>query len=98
MFNRVEQAFILLCIESVCGTISLVTSRPARGAAPARPRALHLEPVSVQDAEQAAVTWTPGSGLSLADRLCLALGQRLDAVVWTADRSWGSSQTIRQIR
>jgi len=39
VFNRVEQAFILLCIESVCGTISLVTSRPARGAAPARPRA-----------------------------------------------------------
>lgn len=59
---------------------------------------LHLEPVSVEDAEQAAVTWASGSGLSLADRLCLALGRRLDAVVWTADGSWGSSQTIRQIR
>lgn len=59
---------------------------------------LHLEPVNVEDAEQAAATWTPGSGLSLADRLCLALGRRLDAVVWTADGSWGSSETIRQIR
>ncbi len=59
---------------------------------------LRLEPVSVDDAEQAAASWRPGSGLSLADRLCLALGRRLDAVVWTADVSWGSSETIRQIR
>jgi len=59
---------------------------------------LHLEPVSAEDAERAAAAWRPGCGLSLADRLCLALGQRLDAVVWTADRSWGSSDTIRQIR
>lgn len=27
-------------------------------------------------------------GLSLGDRLCLALGQRLEAAVLTADRSW----------
>jgi ribonuclease VapC len=59
---------------------------------------LQLEPVSVDDAEQAAGSWTPGSGLSLADRLCLALGQRLEATVWTADTAWGSSATIRQIR
>ncbi|MHB8452915.1 MAG: PIN domain-containing protein, partial [Mycobacteriales bacterium] len=30
----------------------------------------HLEPVSVEDAEQAAAYWAKGSGLSLADRLC----------------------------
>ena len=59
---------------------------------------LHLEPVSIADAEQAAVSWAPGSGLSLADRLCLALGRRLDAIVWTADSSWGSSEINRQIR
>jgi ribonuclease VapC len=59
---------------------------------------LQLEPVSVADAEQAAVNWAPGSGLSLADRLCLALGQRMDATVWTADSNWGNSETIRQIR
>jgi ribonuclease VapC len=59
---------------------------------------LHLEPVSVEDAELAAVSWTPGSGLSLADRLCLALGRRLNATVWTADAGWGNGETIRQIR
>jgi PIN domain nuclease of toxin-antitoxin system len=59
---------------------------------------LHLEPVIVADAEQAAITWAQGSGLSLADRLCLALGQRLDAIVWTADTGWGTSESIRQIR
>jgi ribonuclease VapC len=59
---------------------------------------LRLEPVSVEDAEHAAVSWKQGSGLSLADRLCLALGRRLEAVVWTADSNWGSSDTIRQIR
>jgi len=59
---------------------------------------LHLEPVSIEDAEQAAVTWTSGSSLSLADRLCLALGRRLNAIVYTADTGWGSGETIRQIR
>lgn len=59
---------------------------------------LRLEPVTVDDAEQAARTWTPGSGLSLADRLCLALGRRLGTTVLTADRDWGATETIRQIR
>ena len=59
---------------------------------------LRLEPVSVADAELAAATWMAGSGLSLADRLCLALGRRLDAIVWTADTGWGSDETVRQIR
>jgi PIN domain nuclease of toxin-antitoxin system len=34
----------------------------------------------------------------LADRLCLALGERLDADVWTADQAWGMGTRIRQIR
>lgn len=59
---------------------------------------LHLEPVSVDDAEQAAAAWVSGSGLSLADRLCLSLGRRLEAVVWTADKAWGSTDSVRQIR
>lgn len=59
---------------------------------------LNLEPVTVDDAEQAAATWARGSGLSLGDRLCLALGRRLDATVWTADSAWGTSEAIRQIR
>jgi len=57
-----------------------------------------IEPVAAQDAEWAAHRWRRGEGLSPADRLCLALGKRLDAPVLTADTSWGSSQHVRQIR
>lgn len=59
---------------------------------------LVIEPVLVPDAERAAAMWRPGSGFSLGDRLCLATAERLDAVVWTADSSWGTSDTIRQVR
>ncbi len=41
--------------------------------------------------------WAPGEGLSLADRLCMALGDRLDADIWTADQAWGISERIRQV-
>lgn len=57
-----------------------------------------IEPVVVADAERAARLWTRGAGLSLADRLCLALAERAKADVLTADRKWGSSGSIRQIR
>jgi PIN domain nuclease of toxin-antitoxin system len=59
---------------------------------------LALEPVTAEDAERAAASWAPGSGLSLADRLCLALGERLGEVVLTADGAWGVGPGIRQIR
>lgn len=59
---------------------------------------LVIEPVTVDDAERAAKIWHTGDGLSLADRLCLALGDRLDASVLTADRAWGVAGRIRQIR
>lgn len=59
---------------------------------------LRVEPVVLDDAEWAARRWTRGEGLSLADRLCMALGERLDARILTADVSWGSSGRIRQIR
>ena len=59
---------------------------------------LQIEDVVAEDAEWAARRWRRGEGLSLADRLCLGLAQRLDAEVWTADRSWGSEGRIRQIR
>lgn len=59
---------------------------------------LDLEPVGVDDAEDAAASWSPGRGLSLGDRLCLALGRRLEATVWTADSTWGSGGPVRQIR
>jgi PIN domain nuclease of toxin-antitoxin system len=59
---------------------------------------LDVEPVSADDAERAAGLSVPGSPLSLGDRLCLALADRLGATVWTADAAWGSSPTVRQIR
>ncbi|GAA4830943.1 type II toxin-antitoxin system VapC family toxin [Garicola koreensis] len=59
---------------------------------------LRVEPVTETDAEVAAEIWEPGRGLSLADRLCIALGTRFDDTVMTADRAWGSGRRIRQIR
>ena len=59
---------------------------------------LRVEPVVAADAEWAALRWRRRDGLSLADRLCLALGARFGAIVLTADRSWGSQGRIKQIR
>lgn len=59
---------------------------------------LVVTPVEAVDAEWAARRWRRGEGLSLGDRLCLALGERLDAQVLTADPHWGSGDRIRQIR
>lgn len=59
---------------------------------------VRVEPVTVDDAEWAARRWKRGEGLSLADRLCLALAERADAQVLTADAVWGSSDRVSQIR
>lgn len=59
---------------------------------------VRVEPVTSADAELAAILWMAGDGLSLGDRLCLATGKRLKAVVITADAAWGSSPDIEQIR
>lgn len=49
---------------------------------------LRVADVIAADAERAASLWRPGSTLSLADRLCLALGLRLGAAVATTDAAW----------
>ena len=59
---------------------------------------LSLHDATARDGEAAAALWQRGSGLSLADRFCLALANRLDAVALTADTAWGSSERVRQIR
>ena len=59
---------------------------------------LRVEPVTVEDAEWAARRWRRGEGLSLADRLCMALAERLDTHVLTADTAWGAAGRVRQIR
>jgi PIN domain nuclease of toxin-antitoxin system len=60
--------------------------------------ALTIEQVTAEDAEAAAALWHAGSGLSLGDRLCLALGQRLDATVMTADRAWMGLPGVELVR
>lgn len=57
-----------------------------------------IEPVIEEDAVRAAALWREGTSLSLGDRLCLALGERFDARVLTADRAWGAEGRIVQIR
>jgi ribonuclease VapC len=59
---------------------------------------LDVVDVTSEDAELAADLWHQGTVLSLADRLCLALGARLDLEVATADVAWadveGSSPVL----
>ncbi len=59
--------------------------------------ALTVEPVTREDAEWAAARWRRGEGMSLGDRLCLALGARLGGSVWTADSGWPAGER-REIR
>jgi PIN domain nuclease of toxin-antitoxin system len=61
-------------------------------------RGVTVEPVSKQDAELGARLRGAMPALSLGDRLCLALGERLDAVVLTADRAWADGGRVTQIR
>ena len=51
---------------------------------------LDVADVTSDDAEVAAGMWRSGTGLSLADRLCMALGLRLGVAVATADSRWAS--------
>ena len=59
---------------------------------------LHIVAVTVDDAEAAAALWVPGSTLSLADRLCLALGARLELPVMSADRAWYQLDRVIPVR
>lgn len=59
---------------------------------------LVVEPVTKEDAEWAAGRWHHGEGLSLGDRLCLALGECFNEGVLTADSALGSGGRITQIR
>jgi ribonuclease VapC len=56
-----------------------------------------IEPVGIADAEAAAALWSSNSRLSLGDRLCLALADRLQTQAFTADTGWGSGDRVRQI-
>lgn len=49
---------------------------------------VRVEPVTASDGETAAELWKARSGLSLGDRLCLALGARLGQEILTTDTAW----------
>lgn len=66
--------------------------------APLTSYGLRIEASTEADAEWAGARWRRGEGLSLADRLCLALAARLALPVWTADTAWGTEAPINQIR
>jgi ribonuclease VapC len=55
---------------------------------------LGVIPFTVDDAEIAARLWSMGrqAGLSLGDRACSGLAQRLGLTALTADRSWATLQ------
>ena len=59
---------------------------------------LTVEPVTAQDAERAAELWELRSGLSLGDRLCFALGERLGQGILTADQAWSGRPGVQLIR
>ena len=51
---------------------------------------LEVVDVTAEDGERAADLWVAGSTVSLADRLCLALGLRLGLAVVTTGTAWQS--------
>ncbi|MBD0021417.1 PIN domain-containing protein [Gordonia pseudamarae] len=54
--------------------------------------------MSRADGDIAADLWCRGDGLSLGDRLCLALGHRRALPVLTADRAWGGRDGVEKLR
>jgi ribonuclease VapC len=61
-------------------------------------RGLTVEPVTIQDAEQAAHLWKTAPHLSLADRLCLALTTRFGCKAMTTDAAWRGIPQVKLIR
>ena len=60
---------------------------------------LEIATVEPEDAVTAARLWCAHPALSLGDRFCLAVGERLDADVVTADRAWlGVSARVSSVR
>lgn len=59
---------------------------------------LTVHPATIQDADVAAARWRSGEGLSLGDRFCLALAERLGVDAITADNAWGDGAGVQQIR
>jgi PIN domain nuclease of toxin-antitoxin system len=63
-------------------------------------RALSIEPLTAADCVAVARLRpvTRRQGLSLADRACLALAERLDVPVLTADRKWLEADVVAEVQ
>lgn len=59
---------------------------------------LRIEPVTEADGETAAMLWRAGAGLSLADRLCLALSIRMKRDAVTTDTAWAGLRNVVLVR
>jgi ribonuclease VapC len=97
----------MLELDAVCSAINwaeIAQKSRARGLSWERSRALLLgfglsiEPATREDGEAAALLWTGNSSLSLADRICLALGSRLGARIITCDRAWEGLPEVELVR
>lgn len=53
--------------------------------------------VTAEDAQIAADLWRRGTSLSLTDRLCLALGRRMNVQVATTDEAWADADSGRAV-
>ncbi len=59
---------------------------------------VEIAPFTAEDAEAAAHLWRRASALSLGDRACLALAQRLGVAVYTCDRAWAALRLNIKLR
>ena len=98
-------------VEAVLGTASVpatnwaeivqrlrrIGSDAARAASALKALGVRIEVVGELDAEVAASLYEANPSLSLGDRLCLAVAQRLAQPVYTADRAWAKAQTDAQV-
>jgi PIN domain nuclease of toxin-antitoxin system len=78
--------FIQKCLQNGVPVDGVLDELTAEG--------LRVLPVDAALADLAAQLWvgTKTKGLSLGDRMCLALGISLHAPVWTTDQAWLSVQ------
>jgi ribonuclease VapC len=93
--ERVATALMDGATMSTLNLAEVAANYVSRGASARAERLLQLLPVALvpvdeelaaQSARMADLTWP--TALSLGDRVCLALGQRLDEPILTADPGW----------
>jgi ribonuclease VapC len=93
--ERVTNALLAGATMTTVNFAEVAAKYVSRGAAVRAETLLHRLPVTlvpvdedlaVESARLADLTWPVP--LSLGDRVCLALGQRMETTILTADRSW----------